>query len=198
MWIWCLSALPSLFFKILYRKAKCSETEGIFDSCPFRPEIVLLNVGDLFNQANNVLKRSNIVILQPWIRCVCDVLTQRGIFALWGLRRIVLFIPYVCLLIKYIFLLLLVFNSRHIWCISHDAFQGTFLSTSAYMAFWHGPILSARHLWIFSTRAVYELVFNLAVQKCMNVLFFCAWFNFKLVSFVSFFLLRFFLYCLFF
>lgn len=43
---------------------------------------------------------------------------------------------------------------------------------SAHMAFWHGSILSARHLWIFSTRAVYELVFNLAVQKCMNVLFF--------------------------
>lgn len=83
-------------------------------------------LGCLFNEANNVLIRSNIVILQPWIRCVCDVLTQRGIFALWGWRRIVLFIPYVCLLIKYIFPLLLVFNSRHIWRTSHVAFRGAF------------------------------------------------------------------------
>lgn len=63
MWIWCLSALPSLFFEILYRKAKCSETEGILDSCPFCPEIVLPNVGGgLFNQANNVLIRSKILL----------------------------------------------------------------------------------------------------------------------------------------
>lgn len=123
---------------------------------------------------------------------------QRGIFALWGLRRIVLFIPYVCLLIKYIFMLLLVFNSRHIWCISHDAFRGAFRSTSAYMAFWHGSILSARHLWIFSTRAVYELVFNLAVQKRMNVLFFVLDLILNWFLLFHFFLLRFFLYCLFF
>jgi len=94
------------------------------DLFPFLSEIVLLLLRDLFSRANHVLKSQMLFFFSPGSDAFV-MLWPRGLFALWGWRRIVLFIPYVCLLIKYIFLLLLGFNFRHIWCTSHDAFLST-------------------------------------------------------------------------
>lgn len=84
----------------------------------------------------------------PWIRCRCGHMT----WEMWW-RRIVPFIRYACLLVKYISVAACLELQTCVWCISHDAFQRSFCLQSI-VTFWHCSILSARNLWIFYTCAV--------------------------------------------